>query len=212
MSLFLVFLVLLMGKVGMGAQRWLVLGPIRMQPSEFMKMGLVLAMARYFTKVYPERQIGFKELIVPGIITMIPAVLVIIQPDLGTGMLLLFIFSMMIFYKRLKWKTIVSLGLISLVSGVLMYNFGLREYQRKRIHTFIDPYEDARGSGYNAIQSDLRLFDPAKSLTPFDEKFDWKFFVSSEELDRTETMQKRRDDDDKVEKLKEKSKKKLKKN
>lgn len=79
-TLFLIFLVLLMGKVGMGAQRWLVLGPIRMQPSEFMKMGLVLAMARYFTKVYPERQIGFKELIIPGIITGVPAVLVIIQP------------------------------------------------------------------------------------------------------------------------------------
>lgn len=61
-------------------------------------------------------------------------------------------------------------------------------------------------SPHNAVQSDLWLFDPAKALTPFDEKFDWKFFVSSEELDSTETMQKRRDDD-KVEKLKEKSKK-----
>ncbi|HXH31448.1 MAG TPA: rod shape-determining protein RodA [Bacteriovoracaceae bacterium] len=156
-TLFLIFLVLLMGKVGMGAQRWLVLGPIRMQPSEFMKMGLVLAMARYFTKVSPERQLGFRELIIPGIITMIPAVMVIIQPDLGTGMLLLFIFCMMIFYKRLKWKTIVSLGAIAMVSGVLMYNFGLKEYQRKRIHTFIDPYEDAKGSGYNAIQSEIAI-------------------------------------------------------
>lgn len=156
-TLFLVFLVLLMGKVGMGAQRWLVLGPIRMQPSEFMKMGLVLALARYFTKVNPERQLGFKELILPGIITMIPAVMVIIQPDLGTGMLLLFIFSMMIFYKRLRWKTIATLGVISIVSGVLMYNFGLKEYQRKRIHTFIDPYEDAKGSGYNAIQSEIAI-------------------------------------------------------
>jgi hypothetical protein len=62
-------------------------------------------------------------------------------------------------------------------------------------------------SPFNAVQSDLRIFDPEKALTPIDEKFDWKFFVSSEELDRTETMQKRRDDDDKVEKLKEKSKK-----
>jgi rod shape determining protein RodA len=59
-TLFLIFLVLLMGKVGMGAQRWLVIGPIRMQPSEFMKMGLVLALARFFTKVYPERELGFK--------------------------------------------------------------------------------------------------------------------------------------------------------
>lgn len=156
-TLFLVFLVLLMGKVGMGAQRWLVLGPIRMQPSEFMKMGLVLAMARFFTKVNPERPLGFKELIIPGIIVMVPAVLVIVQPDLGTGMLLLFIFCMMIFYKRLRWKTIVTLGLVGMISGVVMYNYGLKEYQRKRIHTFIDPYEDAKGSGYNAIQSEIAI-------------------------------------------------------
>ncbi len=156
-TLFLVLLVLLMGKVGMGAQRWLVLGPIRMQPSEFMKLGLVLALARYFTKVYPEKQLGFKDLIIPGMITGIPAVMVIVQPDLGTGMLLLFIFSLMIFYKRLKWRTIISLGVIGLVCGVLMYNFGLRDYQKKRIHTFIDPYEDAKGSGYNAIQSEIAI-------------------------------------------------------
>jgi rod shape determining protein RodA len=156
-TLFLVFLVMLMGKVGMGAQRWLVIGPIRMQPSEFMKMGVVLAMARYFTRVNPERQLGFKELILPGIIVMVPAIMVILQPDLGTGMLLLFIFSMIIFYKRLRWKTIATLGVIGIVSGVLMYNFGLREYQRKRIHTFIDPYQDAKGSGYNAIQSEIAI-------------------------------------------------------
>jgi len=156
-TLFLVLLVLLMGKVGMGAQRWLVLGPIRMQPSEFMKMGLVLALARYFTRVNPEVQLGFRDLIIPGLITFIPAVMVIVQPDLGTGLLLLFIFSMMIFYKRLKWKTIGTLGALAIVSGVLMYNYGLKEYQRKRIHTFIDPYQDARGSGYNAIQSEIAI-------------------------------------------------------
>ena len=156
-TLFLVFLVLLMGKVGMGAQRWLVLGPIRMQPSEFMKVGLVLALARFFARVNPEKPLGFKDLIMPGIITMVPAVMVIVQPDLGTGMLLLFIFSMMIFFKRLKFKTIINLGIIAIASGVLMYNFGLKEYQRKRIHTFIDPYQDARGSGYNAIQSEIAI-------------------------------------------------------
>jgi rod shape determining protein RodA len=88
---------------------------------------------------------------------MIPAIMVILQPDLGTGMLLIFIFSMMIFYKRLRWKTIATLGVISILSGVLMYNFGLREYQRKRILTFIDPYQDAKGSGYNAIQSEIAI-------------------------------------------------------
>jgi rod shape determining protein RodA len=156
-TLCMVFLVLLMGKVGMGAQRWLVIGPIRMQPSEFMKLGLVLALARYFTKVNPEKQLGFKDLIIPGIITLVSAIMVIIQPDLGTGMLLLFIFSIVLFYKRLKWKTIINLGFIAMFSGVVMYNFGLKEYQRKRIHTFIDPYEDAKGSGYNAIQSEIAI-------------------------------------------------------
>lgn len=157
LTLFLIFLVLLMGKVGMGAQRWLVIGPLRMQPSEFMKLGLVFALARFFTKVSPEKALGFKDLIIPGIITMVPAVMVIVQPDLGTGLLLLFIFSMMIFYKRLQWKTILNLGVIAIIGGILMYNFGLKEYQRKRIHTFIDPYKDAKGSGYNAIQSEIAI-------------------------------------------------------
>src|SRR5690554_6234654 len=156
-TVFLILLVLLMGKVGMGAQRWLVLGPIRMQPSEFMKLGLVLALARYFSRVNPEIQMGFKDLIVPGLITLVPTIMVVVQPDLGTGLLLLFIFSLVIFYKRLRFKTIFTLGFIALISGVLMYNFGLKEYQRKRIQTFIDPYQDAKGSGYNAIQSEIAI-------------------------------------------------------
>jgi rod shape determining protein RodA len=156
-TLFLLLLVLLMGDVGMGAQRWLVIGPLRMQPSEFMKLGLAMALARYFSRTSPERQITLKDLFVPGIIAGVPAGIVIIQPDLGTGMLLLLIFSMVIFYKRLRWKTIITLGIGALVAGVLMYNFGLREYQRKRIHTFIDPYADAKGSGYNAIQSEIAI-------------------------------------------------------
>lgn len=156
-TLFLLVLVLLMGDVGMGAQRWLVIGPLRMQPSEFMKLGLAMALARYFARVAPERELGLRELIVPGLIAGIPAVIVIIQPDLGTGMLLLLIFSLVIFYKRLKWKTITTLGFCAIAGGVLMYNFGLREYQRKRIHTFIDPYADAKGSGYNAIQSEIAI-------------------------------------------------------
>lgn len=157
LTLFLLLLVLVMGDVGMGAQRWLVIGPLRMQPSEFMKLGLVMALARYLSRVSPERELSFRDLWVPGMIAGVPAILVIVQPDLGTGMLLLLIFSMVIFYKRLKWKTITTLGIVAVLGGVLMYNYGLREYQRKRIHTFIDPYADAKGSGYNAIQSEIAI-------------------------------------------------------
>ncbi len=157
LTLFLLILVLIVGDIRMGAQRWLVFGPLRLQPSEVMKVGLVLALARFFSRYQPEKELTFKDLIIPGLMAGIPAVLIIVQPDLGTGILLLLIFALVIFYKRLTLRTITNLAVISIVGGLLMYHFGLREYQRKRIHTFIDPYADAKGSGYNAIQSEIAI-------------------------------------------------------
>jgi rod shape determining protein RodA len=157
MNVFLLILTLLMGKVGMGAQRWLAIGPIRIQPSEFMKMSLILTLARYYSKHSPEKELVLKDLIIPGIITLIPAVLTIVQPDLGTGLLLIFIFLLMTFYRRLKWKTIGIIVFMGIIASGIMYNFGLKEYQKKRILTFINPYADAKGSGYNAIQSEIAI-------------------------------------------------------
>lgn len=155
--LFLLVLVLILGHKGMGAQRWLVLGPIRVQPSEIMKISVILVLARYFCKSNPDKEIGMRELIVPFVIAFVPALLVILEPDLGTGLLILLIFFVMAFYRKLKWKTIMILGLIGILSGGVMYKFGLKEYQRKRIITFINPGADARGSGYNAIQSKIAI-------------------------------------------------------
>ena len=156
-NVFLLVLVLLLGQKGMGAQRWLVLGGFRIQPSELMKISLALALARYYSKVNPEREMYLKDLLIPFIITIVPTILIVMQPDLGTGLLLILIFLVMSFYKRLRWKTIGILALIGIVSGGLMYNFGLKEYQKKRILTFIDPDADAKGSGYNAIQSQIAI-------------------------------------------------------
>jgi len=156
-NIILLILVLVMGHKGMGAQRWLVIGGFRLQPSELMKVSIVLALARYFTRMNPEKRLNLKDIILPFIITLVPAVLIIMQPDLGTGLILILIFCVIVFFKRLKWKSIISLGLIGLMSGLVMYNFGLKEYQRKRIRTFINPYEDAKGSGYNAIQSQIAI-------------------------------------------------------
>jgi rod shape determining protein RodA len=156
-NVFLLVLVLLLGQKGMGAQRWLVLGGIRLQPSELMKISLALALARYYTKVNPEKELFLKDIIIPFIITMIPTVLIVVQPDLGTGLLLILIFLVVTFYKRLRWKTIGVLALIGLISGTVMFKYGLKEYQRKRILTFIDPQADAKGSGYNAIQSQIAI-------------------------------------------------------
>ncbi|MEX1098867.1 MAG: FtsW/RodA/SpoVE family cell cycle protein, partial [Bacteriovoracaceae bacterium] len=93
----------------------------------------------------------------PFLITIVPTILIVIQPDLGTGLLLLLIFLVVSFYKRLRWKSIGVLLLLSVISGSAMYKFGLKDYQRKRIVTFIDPYADAKGSGYNAIQSEIAI-------------------------------------------------------
>lgn len=156
-NILLLVLVLVMGKIGMGAQRWLDLGPVHFQPSELMKVTTCLVLARWFAKTESIGDMGFKELIIPFLLCSIPALLIIVQPDLGTGLLLFLIFAVVVFYRRLRWKTIAVLMILAALCGGVMYQFGLKDYQKKRIHTFIDPDADARGSGYNAIQSKIAI-------------------------------------------------------
>ena len=157
LNCFLLILVLVTGDKGMGATRWLALGTMRIQPSEFMKISLVLALSRWFSKVSPDRPISLPQLIFPFLITLFPMLLIVAQPDLGTGILILLTFLVISFYRQLKWKTILIIGLIGMISGSLMYQFGLKEYQQKRIMTFLNPDADAKGSGYNAIQSKIAI-------------------------------------------------------
>lgn len=149
--------VLYLGKTGMGAQRWLELGPIRFQPSEFMKISVVLVLSRWLSTRKPGKEMGFKEMFMPCILVAFPAFLIIKQPDLGTGLILILILAVMVFYRRLKMKTILILGLTALTLVPLVYQYGLKDYQKRRILTFINPTEDARGSGYNAIQSEIAI-------------------------------------------------------
>ncbi len=153
----LLIMVLFVGHSALGGQRWIGIAGFKFQPSELVKMSVILVLARWYAKASPEQETGFKELIIPFLITFVPALMVIIQPDLGTGTLTLLIFFLITFYRKLKWKTIIVIGVIGLVTGTVMYNFGLREYQKKRIITFIDPEFDAKGSGYNAIQSKIAI-------------------------------------------------------
>jgi rod shape determining protein RodA len=157
LCIMLLITVLFVGHSALGGQRWISVAGMKFQPSELVKMSVILVLARWYAKASPEQETGLKELIIPFIIAFIPALMVIIQPDLGTGTLTLLIFFTITFYRKLKWKTIVIIGMIGIVSGTVMYNFGLREYQKKRIITFLDPEFDAKGSGYNAIQSKIAI-------------------------------------------------------
>jgi rod shape determining protein RodA len=156
-NVFLLVLVLMLGHKGMGAQRWLILGPIRFQPSETMKVSVILALARWYTKRYPGLPLGMRELLIPFGIAFLPAFLIIAEPDLGTGLLILLIFFMISFYRQLKWRTIAILGILGILTSLIMYNYGLKAYQQRRIITFLNPDFDARGSGYNAIQSKIAI-------------------------------------------------------
>jgi rod shape determining protein RodA len=144
------------GSVGMGAQRWINLGVIRLQPSELMKVGIVLALARYFHGVSAENVRRFPYLIVPILMIGAPSALVLKQPDLGTALFL-----------------IMTGGAVFFVAGVRLWKFGLvfaaagaavpiawsmlRPYQQKRIFTFLDPETDPLGAGYHILQSKIAL-------------------------------------------------------
>jgi len=156
-NVFLLVLVLVLGKVGMGAQRWIGLGPIRIQPSEFMKLSLIFALARWFSERSPDKTITLKETLLPLGFVFPPMFLIYKQPDLGTSLILLIIFSFIIFYRRLSWKSIFKIAGVTLAASILMYSFLLKDYQKRRILTFINPYEDAKDAGYNAIQSEIAI-------------------------------------------------------
>ena len=157
MNLLLLIIVLALGSEWMGAKRWLAIGPIRFQPSELMKLTMVMALAMWFSQHEPERSLNLKRLVMPFLIVAIPAGLIIKQPDLGTGLVLLLIFAVLVFYRRIKVKTLLLLLFIGSITVPVVYQYGLKDYQRRRIITFLDPSSDAKGSGYNAIQSEIAI-------------------------------------------------------
>lgn len=153
----LLFVVLLMGHQGMGATRWIALGPFRFQPSEMMKVALVLGLARWFARRAPDLPLGIKDLIIPLFFTGIPVILIALGPDLGTSSLVILVFFIIAFYRNLRWKSLMILAVLGVLSAGAIYQFGLKEYQRNRISSFLDPSADARGTGYNAIQSKIAV-------------------------------------------------------
>lgn len=150
--------VIFFGKVALGAQRWLDLGFFSYQPSESMKLALVLVLAKMLSqKVFPDGM-GMKDLAFPLLILIgVPFLITAEQPDLGTAMMLLVIGSSILFFVRIRRAILVALAAILLMGATGAWFFGLRDYQKNRIYTFIDPNRDPRGKGYNSIQSKIAV-------------------------------------------------------
>ena len=146
----------IIGSIGMGAQRWIDLGVIQVQPSEIMKVAMVLALARYFHGVSSEEIGRPTRLILPAAIVLVPAGLVLKQPDLGTAAMLLMVGTVVFFAAGVRlWKfaVLVVAGLASIPIG---WGF-LHAYQRQRVLTFFNPESDPLGSGYHILQSKIAL-------------------------------------------------------
>jgi rod shape determining protein RodA len=155
-SIVLLLGVLLFGRMISGSQRWLALGSFSFQPSELVKISLILALSRYFFNNELNRRYGFRDLLIPSGMVLLPALLIMKQPDLGTALLLIGVSLSIFLLLGVEWKTIlISLGGV-LVSLPLLWMF-LKDYQKKRILIFIQPESDPLGAGYHIIQSKIAV-------------------------------------------------------
>lgn len=146
----------IVGSIGMGAQRWINLGIIKLQPSELMKVGLALALARYFHGVSTEDVRRIHYLFVPLLLIGLPSALVLKQPDLGTALFLIMIGGAVFFVAGVRlWKFGVVLAATGAAVPIVWST--LRSYQQKRILTFLDPESDPLGAGYHILQSKIAL-------------------------------------------------------
>lgn len=155
-TLLLLVLVQIFGMIGMGAQRWISVGFFRLQPSEIMKIALVLALGCYYHRLSVEDIQSPRFLVAPLLFIFVPALLVLKQPDLGTAVLLMIIGISLMFVAGVKlWYFLTAFGGL-LVSMPIVWGF-LKTYQKKRILTFINPEQDPLGSGYHILQSKIAL-------------------------------------------------------
>jgi rod shape determining protein RodA len=148
--------VLVFGKLVAGSRRWLVLGPFSIQPSEIAKITLIIVLAKYYSNAASPSGLEFRELLKPLVYTAIPFALIVNQPDLGTAVLLALIAISMTIFVKIERKTFFCFLGSGMVCIPLVW-FVLKDYQKQRILTFLNPDSDPLGAGYHIIQSKIAI-------------------------------------------------------
>jgi rod shape determining protein RodA len=155
-TLALLIVVELFGHIGMGAQRWIDLGIVRLQPSELMKLAVVLTLARFYDSVPASFISQPGVLIIPAAIVGVPAALVMLQPDLGTAMMITLAGVTIIFLAGTLMRWLIGAGTI--LAAMLPIAWGLlHDYQKNRILIFMNPESDPLGTGYHLTQSKIAI-------------------------------------------------------
>lgn len=153
----LLVLVLLVGKTTMGATRWLDLGVFNIQPSEPMKIVIIMTFARFFSRYPVFKGLTLRDLIYPLLLLGLPAALIMKQPDLGTAVLVSLIAGTMLLFVGVRWSALATLFAAAIPMVYLGWHFGLHDYQKKRVYNFLNPDLDPQGSGYHIIQSKIAV-------------------------------------------------------
>ncbi len=163
------------GHKAKGAESWFALGPLRVQPAEFMKIGMVLMLAKYFHDDFrpgKDGHYGFVRLIVPTLISAVPILLVLVQPDLGTALMMFFTSATIILFARVRWTIGVAIGVVVALGVGVMWNdyvrpqsepkvtvvrHYLKKHQDGRIAGWLEPQTDLKGTNYHATQSKIAV-------------------------------------------------------
>jgi rod shape determining protein RodA len=144
------------GIITSGAQRWVKIGSLSFQPSEFVKISLILALAKFFQQPQHREGYSLKNLPFPFLLLLLPTVLILKQPDLGTAIILVLVFFSVLLFVKIRWSSLLILALAGASLLPLLWSF-LKEYQKRRIVTFFNPDLDPLGAGYHLIQSKIAV-------------------------------------------------------
>ena len=147
--------VLLFGTVQMGAKRWISLHLFNLQPSEFAKVGVALVLAKYFSELRGIPAWG--ELAIAGGLTLLPVAVIAKEPDLGTAVTLLPVFLAVAYLAGMRMRILGLLCLGFILAAPVAWKFALKDYQKSRVSTFLDPTQDAKGAGYQQIQARITV-------------------------------------------------------
>ncbi len=153
----LLVLAFFIGHEANGSQRWINLGFFKLQPSEPAKLMVVIALASYYSRKEVMDGYSLKQLIIPILLTGLPFLLILLQPDLGTAMMLGIIAVSMTVFVRLKMSTYITLGSAGIAMALFAWEKVLKPYQKMRIQTFLDPERDPMGHGYQILQSKIAV-------------------------------------------------------
>ncbi len=153
----LLLLVLFAGNSAGGAQRWINLGFFKLQPSELAKLMLVVTLASYYSRKEQTEGYGIRDMFTPVLLTLVPFLLILKQPDLGTALMLGIIFVSMTVFAKVRWQTYGLGVMLGSVAGVFAWFYLLRDYQKRRIETLLNPAKDPMGQGYQILQSKIAV-------------------------------------------------------